>query len=200
MTQRLSLALAAFLGLAISLVSYRFVAVGLQPAFPNMMHHIDGARLAFTAHVAAAPVALALGAFQFMPWLRARARGLHRLSGRVYAAAILIGGLGSLGMVPTSAGGAAAQIGFGLLAVLWLAFTANAVRHAMARRFEAHRAWMTRSYALTFAGVTLRLYLAPMLTAGMVYDEAIVILAWACWVPNLLVAEWLLRRRMGVMA
>lgn len=192
--------LAAFLGLSIAIASLRFLALGLVPAFPQMLDHIAYARLAFVAHISAAPVALALGAFQFMPGLRQRAPALHRWSGRVYAGAILIAGVGALGMTATDNGGPLAQVGFGLLAVLWIGFTAVAVRHAMARRIELHRRWMTRSYALTFAAVTLRLYLVPMMGAGMSYEEAIGLLAWLCWVPNLVFAEALLARRVRARA
>jgi hypothetical protein len=33
-----------------------------------------------------------------------------------------------------------------------------------------------------------------MLVARMQFSHAYVIVSWLCWVPNLLVAEWLLRR------
>ena len=200
MIRALPISLAAVSGLIVALVSWRFLALGLEPAFPQMVAHIDHARLAFLAHVLAAPVALALGAFQFMPRLRANRRGVHRWSGRVYATAILIAGIGALGMTATGNGGPVAQVGFGVLAVLWIGFTATAVRAAMTGRIEAHRRWMIRSYALTFAAVTVRIYLAPMMSSGMAYEEAIAILAWLCWVPNLAVAELYLARRRWVTA
>ncbi len=94
MIRRIPLALAAVTSVLIAVLSYRFLSAGLVVSFPTMTPHIDGARLAFLAHVAAAPVALALGAFQFMPRLRARAPGLHRWSGRLYGLAILVAGVG----------------------------------------------------------------------------------------------------------
>ncbi|HHS94323.1 MAG TPA: DUF2306 domain-containing protein [Rhodobacterales bacterium] len=195
MTQRLMFLSATILSLLVALMSYRFLALGLGMAFPDMGPHIDFGRIAFLAHVSAAPVALALGMFQFAPRIRQNRPGLHLWMGRLYGVAILIAGLGALAMTPTDNGGLAAKLGFGLLAVLWLGTTAYAIRLAMARRIAAHRRWMIRSFALTFAAVTLRLYLAPMMLAGMNYAEAIPILAWACWVPNLVIAEWLLARR-----
>ncbi len=198
LSRNLSLALAAFLSLAIALASYRFLALGLHPAFPDMGGHIDGARLAFLAHISAAPVALAIATFQLMPRLRARRPRLHRRMGRAYALAILIGGLGALGMLPTANGGPAAQVGFGLLALGWMGTTAIAVVHARARRFALHRRWMIRSFALTFAAVTLRLEM-PVLMAGfgLDYPTAIAILGWLCWLPNLALAELYLTRNTG---
>ena len=83
---------------------------------------------------------------------------------------------------------------FGLLAVLWLAVTGQAVWLAMQRRIAEHRIWMIRSAALTFAAVTLRLYL-PVLVVTMGFDAGYVAVAWLCWVPNVIVAEWIIRRR-----
>ncbi len=200
MPRTLPITLTAVLSLAVALVSWRFIAIGLQPAFPQMSAHIDHARLAFLAHVVFAPVALGLGAVQFYPGLRRRRPQMHRWIGRSYGVAILIAGLGSLGMTATSNGGIVAQLGFGLLALVWLASTALGVRQAMARRFDAHRRWMIRSFALTFAAVTLRLYMPGLIGSGMPYEEAIAVLAWACWVPNLAVAELFLRRNEKVVA
>jgi len=198
MSRNLSLRLATGLGLLVALVSYRFLAQGPGAAIPTMGAHIDGARLAFLAHVSAAPLALALGAFQFFPGLRARRPGLHRWSGRLYALAILVAGIGALAMGPTITGGLPAQLGFGPLALAWLATTGNALRLAMAGRIAAHRRWMIRSYALTFAAVTLRIELALLVGGfGLSYAAAIVILAWACWLPNLALAELALRRKAG---
>ena len=51
---------------------------------------------------------------------------------------------------------------------------------------------MTRSYALCLAAVTLRLYLPSSLAAGVAFGTAYPVIAWLCWVPNVLVAEWMI--------
>lgn len=53
---------------------------------------------------------------------------------------------------------------------------------------------MTRSFALTLAAVTLRIYL-PLLASQMSFLTAYLIVSWVCWVPNLLAAEWLVATR-----
>ncbi|MEC7762318.1 MAG: DUF2306 domain-containing protein [Pseudomonadota bacterium] len=194
MTRRILLPVATIFSLLIAIGSYRFVALGLAPAFPEMVPHIDATRLAFLAHVVAAPVALATACFQLMPRLRAARPRFHRWTGRLYGLAILVGGVSALIMAPGSNGGTVSMLGFGLLAVLWLGLTAIGIAKARARDFAAHRRWMIRSFALTFAAVTLRLELFPMMAAGLTYVEAITILAWLAWVPNLAVAELILRR------
>ncbi len=54
---------------------------------------------------------------------------------------------------------------------------------------------MIRSYALTFAAVTLRIYLPLSQIAGMPFDPAYQTISWLCWVPNLIVAEWIILRQ-----
>jgi hypothetical protein len=60
---------------------------------------------------------------------------------------------------------------------------------------DRHRAWMLRNYSLTFAAVTLRIYL-PLAAAVLHFDfiPAYRVISWLCWVPNLIVAEILARR------
>ena len=53
--------------------------------------------------------------------------------------------------------------GFGSLAVLWVAFTLTAYRAIRRRDVASHRAWMMRSFALTYAAPTLRLWLVLLL-------------------------------------
>ena len=185
----------AVLSILVALVSFRFLALGLPLAFPDMQGHIDNARLAFVLHITFAPIALFLGTLQLMPKLRQKYRSMHRWGGRFYGMAVLIGGLSGLVVASNAEGGIVATLGFGALSLVWLYTTYQGVRFARARDYTAHRLWMIRSFALTFAGVTLRLYLVGFFIAGFNYTEASVYLAWLCWVPNLIAVEWWMRRR-----
>lgn len=182
-----------FLPMAVALLSYRFLA-GVELTMPFMAYHFDERKLAFLAHVGLAPVALMLLPFQFWSRLRARRPKLHRWLGRAYGTAILLSGTGGLVLALGTRAGAVAGTGFGVLALLWLGATGFAVWLAMQGRIGAHRDWMTRSAALTLAAVTLRVYL-PVLTAMVGFDAAYATVAWIAWVPNLILAEWLIRRR-----
>ncbi len=199
MTRSVQIALmgAAILCIGVAAVTLRALPLGLATAFPDMHAHIELRRVAFLAHIIASPIALALGVFQFFPGFRARMRGWHRWAGRAYGLAVMIGGGGGFAMALGASGGGVATAGFALLDVIWIAVTARAVWLAVHRRFAAHRAWMIRSFALTFAAVTLRLYLPLFLVAGVSYPAASVWLAWVCWLPNLALAElWLGRGRL----
>lgn len=155
-------------------------------AFPS----IHGLRL----HIAASAVALALGPFQFLP--RASAPWLHRLMGRFYVAACLLGGLAGGTIAMFASTGPVAGAGFLSLSILWLVFTAIAFAAVLRRDFETHRRWMIRSFALTLAAVTLRIYLPIGVTLNNgEFTLPYTIIAWACWIPNLIVAEiWLAQR------
>jgi predicted membrane protein DUF2306 len=56
---------------------------------------------------------------------------------------------------------------------------------------------MTRSFALAFAAVMLRIYLPGSLAAGVDYYDAYPVIAWVCWVPNLIVAQVLVESARG---
>jgi hypothetical protein len=62
-------------------------------------------------------------------------------------------------------------------------------RRAVQGRLDEHRRWMVRSFALTFAAVTLRLQLPLAAAAPIDSLDAYRAIAWLCWVPNLLAVE-----------
>ncbi|PCJ82856.1 MAG: hypothetical protein COA52_19885 [Hyphomicrobiales bacterium] len=192
---RISLFMMAFLSITIALASYRFLALGLPLAFNEMPGHIENRLLAFVVHISAAPVALLVGSLQMLPKLRSWSPVYHRWAGRLYGVAVLVGSVSGLIIAFGAEGGVAAQVGFSMLALVWLWVTVKAVIYARNRQIADHRRWMIRSFALTFAGVTLRLQLLGFMFAGFEYNEASVYLAWLCWIPNLIAVEWWLRRR-----
>jgi uncharacterized membrane protein len=184
-----------FLSFGVALASWRFLAMGLEAAFPNMVNHLESQRLAFIVHITAGPIALVILPFQLWRGLRTRGRRLHRWMGRTYGVMVGLAGLSGLVIAITTNAGPVAATGFAVLAVLWLWTTAQAVLHARAGRIAQHRAFMIRSAALTFAGVTLRLWLPVFLVPGIPFEIAYPIIAFLCWIPNLMVAEYMIRRR-----
>lgn len=142
-------------------------------------------------HLAGGSIALAAGAWQLNSQLRARRPSLHRRIGRVYVAAVLVGGVGAAILAPRSQEGIVTHWGFGLLAVAWLGTTGVAYRAIRRRDLASHRRWMLRSYALTFAAVTLRIYLPLSQALGLPFGPSYQVISWLCWVPNLLLVELL---------
>jgi uncharacterized membrane protein len=148
------------------------------------------------AHVFGSAVALAIGPLQFWPALRSTRPRLHRTLGVIYlAVGVSLGGLAGLALSVRAYGGLPSTLGFACLALAWLYTGMHAYGAAKSRDFAAHRRWMIRNFSLTFAAVTLRLYLPASLAAGLPFDTVYPAIAWLCWVPNLVVAEFLLRER-----
>jgi len=182
------------LSLLTALSTLRVIPLGLTTGFVDMLPHIDIRPIAFIAHISAASVALVTGGFQLLPWLRKNHINWHRWNGRVYVLAVICGGVSGFWLGLSALGGPIALLGFVVLAVLWCITTVVAVVRVRAGNIKAHRAWMYRSFALTFGAVTLRLQLAVFLFFGVDYVTASVWLAWSAWVPNILLVEYMLRR------
>ena len=182
----------AFLCVALALVSYRYL---LGPAFvPPVIANNVLKNPWLSVHVAGAATALLLGPLQFLSVLRARFGSLHRWIGRTYVVSCLVGGVAGFVLALGASTGPISTIGFGSLATFWLVTTSLAWRRAMQRRFTEHRAWMMRSFALTFAAVTLRLYLPMASFFPVHFDDAYRAISFLCWMPNLVLVEFYLRR------
>lgn len=91
-------------------------------------------------------------------------------------------------------GGTTSHVAFCLLALAWLFTAYRGYTTARARRFAEHRTWMIRNFALTLGAVTLRIQLGSSFAAGLRFQNFYPWLAWTAWVPNVLVAEWLVRK------
>lgn len=191
----------AWPALLLALLSIPVAIYGLAFTFAPALNPDFHARLATLgwygpAHFLGGGIALLIGGFQFVAPLRARYPGVHRWIGRIYLGAVLVGGIGGIGIATIAHGGKAAQVGFGLLAVLWLYSGARAWAAIRAGDIAMHRRWMIRNFALTFGAVTLRIELGLFTgVLGWPFDEAYVAVAWLAWVGNLVVAEWWLLQR-----
>ena len=154
--------------------------------------------LGLRIHIVASGLALLVGPFQFNRALRRRAPRVHRTMGRIYVAAVMVGGLAGGSIALFSDSGLIAGFGFFALAIAWLSCTVRAYLAVRARDYISHQRWMTRSFALTFAAVTLRIYIPLALAAGVGFADSYPAIAWLCWVPNLVVAQFLVRSARGV--
>jgi uncharacterized membrane protein len=146
-------------------------------------------------HIVASMLAILIGPFQFLPALRTgRLLKIHRWMGRTYLLSILFGGLSGLYMAQLSYGGIISHLGFSTLAILWLSSGFMAYKNIRNKNIEQHRQWMIRNYALTFAGVMLRLWVPLSSNIGIDFLMAYRAISWLCWIPNLLVAQWIISR------
>lgn len=151
-------------------------------------------RTSFYIHITGGMIALLLGPFQFVKVFRTKFMKWHRTSGKIYLGAILfLGGPAGLFMAFYAEGGLISVIGFIVMATLWILFTYKAYETIRRKDIKAHRAFMTRSFALTFAAVTLRIWVpVASLVFNLPQNFVVESSAWVSWLPNLLVAEVLL--------
>lgn len=195
LTRRLLFGLMAFLAVGVALVSYRYLLPGM-PGGSDFIIANRYARAGFlAAHAGFAATALLIGWAQFLSGVRRRWPAVHRWMGRVYASAVLCGGAAGFVLALGATTGMVSTMGFGALAVVWVGCTAQGWRYALARDFAEHRRWMIRSFALTLAAVTLRLYLPLSGALGLNMILSYRAISFLCWVPNLMLAEVLLATR-----
>jgi hypothetical protein len=190
---------------SVGVAGYAIVVYALLPlgatVHPSMQAVFRVQRPAILAHIYGSSVALLLGPMQLLPWLRERSPRWHRRAGRVYLLmGVGVGGLAGLWMAMSAFGGLVSQSGFAALGVLWLLSGWRALAAARARRFDEHRVWMIRNFALTFAAVTLRVQLGLCGAAGLAFASFYPVLAWSSWAPNLVAAELLAGRSPRVRA
>ena len=161
------------------------------------IYHLRYWRISFFTHVFTSCLVLVAGFTQFTPALLGRRSKVHRVMGWIYLTVVLgISGPASFVMALYANGGVTARMSFTILAILWLSFTGFAGYYAVRRRFLLHGAFMFRSYALTLSAITLRAYtwLLHLTNWPLTGREIYIITAWLSWVPNLLLAELLIRK------
>lgn len=157
-------------------------------------------------HIWCSFLALVIGWLQFLPGLRKRRTDIHRLAGRIYLGLVAVGGVTGLtvGMFATSY---VRQMSFLTLGLLWLFTGWKGYQKARLGRFDDHRAWMVRNYALTLVAASARL-LTPFCiliylaghgghSAAAVVKQVLEINIWVGLAANLVIAEWMILIKKG---
>ncbi len=154
-------------------------------------------KIAFFTHVFTSIFLLLSGFTQFFsPFKNAQ---LHRNVGKMYIVILLfVSGPAGFIMALYANGGIISQLSFTILALLWLFATGKAYLEIRKRNFIAHGNFMIRSYALTLSAVTLRSWkIVITLAFHLPPVDTYRIIAWMGWVPNILIAEYLIRKGWG---
>lgn len=187
--------LTALLALAIATYSLRYPILGELAFIPNLAESFRARPITVFAHTLFGPIALLLGVVNVLPAMRRRRWALHRLVGRIYLISGLMLGFAGGYLALFAAGGPVARLGFFVLAVATLGTLAGGYVAIRRRHIVEHREWMLRSYSLIFGAVTLRIWLPLLIIAYHgEFDPAYRWVAWVSWVPNIVWAEWLIRR------
>jgi hypothetical protein len=155
---------------------------------------------AYYSHVLIGGIILVVGFFQLLPKSTQRFKKLHRIGGYIYVMGILFfAAPGGIVMSLFIDRGPWVLTSFLIQGSLWFWFTALAFDRIRKKNISAHRQWMWRSYALTFAAITLRIYIfISSYSYNLSVPEAYATLAWLSWLPNLILTEIYLRTTASV--
>ncbi|MES2559634.1 MAG: DUF2306 domain-containing protein [Bacteroidota bacterium] len=159
--------------------------------------YLDIWMISFYTHISTSLVVLLIGCIQFSRFIRTHYVKYHRLFGKIYVLLVLFcAAPGGLVMALYANGGFWARLSFVLISTGWWLFTFMGYRTIKHGHTEAHREWMIRSYALTLSALTLRfyVYISPIFI-HLPARDMYVLVAWLSWIPNLLIAEWIIRRK-----
>ncbi|MEI7487376.1 MAG: DUF2306 domain-containing protein [Chryseobacterium sp.] len=124
-------------------------------------------------------------------------KNFHINSGKVYIFLLLIFSAPSgIYMGFFANGDIFSKISFVILGSLWWFTTFKAYQFARQQQFKQHKQWMWRSFALTLSAVTLRMWKVIIVylfhpNPMDVYE----IIAWMGWVPNILLIEYLITKK-----
>lgn len=196
--------ISAILVAGYAIVQY-FIMDGYQAGFVQMKLMFLSKLSAFWyimlfIHIATSVVVLVIGPFTLSTNFRKKNIKRHRRIGKIYMAGILLGGISGLYLAFHATGGFAGKLGFGFLSVLWLFSAFQALVKVKGKKIHDHQKWMIRNYSLTFAAVTLRIWLPLfVLLFGLEsFELSYAIIAWLAWVPNLIIAEVFIQRNLNV--
>jgi len=168
----------------------------LPVPFDWMSHALDGPRnwrnILFFTHVAFAVPPILVGPFLFSGRLRNRFRTGHGRMGKLYIAGCMASGITVLPVALTRDDHWVPQVGFSVMAVVWIATTFLAWRTAVNKNFVDHRRWAMRTYALTVAFIHVNLTFRIFVYAYVGDLTEKVFQSILSWNMNLIIVElWL---------
>jgi hypothetical protein len=85
--------------------------------------------------------------------------------------------------------------GLFFLGVAWMTTTTLAYVAIRKGLTDQHKDWTIRSYVVTFAFVTFRIGQVTLVARGVPLQQAIGVMAWACWSIPLLITEAVIQGR-----
>jgi uncharacterized membrane protein YozB (DUF420 family) len=190
-------------GVAVVVVWYlwRFVSpyASVDPAYYD---YFWPWRYALWAHLTGGVTALLVGPMQLWLGLTRQHLRLHRMLGRIYLGAAVLGLSGASYLIvkelPSDWVFAGGLLG---LACAWTLTTGMGYLAIRRRRIQQHQEWMIRSYVVASAFVFFRVFVDVLHAfgvhspKGVQTSEELKLAAWFCWSIPLLVAEVLIQLR-----
>lgn len=151
-----------------------------------------------------------MGAVLVLAWpilfssrIRTRHRSVHRWTGRVYVSAGFLAGAGGLSFILAHRTGSWDHTAFALWGGVMMLSAVMAYVHARAKRFDLHRAWAIRLFAMVLGSWIFDLEFRAWedLAGGAGIGDGRTrgwfdyVIAYFFFLPNLLVAEFFIRNK-----
>ncbi|WP_299124757.1 DUF2306 domain-containing protein [uncultured Tenacibaculum sp.] len=152
-------------------------------------------KISFFVHITFGGIALLIGWIQFSEKIRKKYIKLHRIIGKIYVGSIFIAGPVGFYIGFFARGGLPTEIGFTFGALIWIVATYMGYKTIRKGNIEAHKEYMTYSYAGTFAAVTLRFWLPLLISTTRNFDLSYGISVWLSWIPNIFVAYLIVHKK-----
>lgn len=194
MTRKISMNLMAVFAIIVGLYPTIYFLIdrkfGLLNSKTNELLVNSYWNIAFYTHIILGGLALLLGWTQFNSNIRNRYLILHKRIGKIYIVTVILSSISGIYIGIFATGGLLSSLGFLSLGIIWLTTTIKAYASIRSGLIKKHQTLMVYSYAACFAAVTLRIWLPLLIVIFGNFMTAYIIVAWLCWIPNLLVAHY----------
>lgn len=149
----------------------------------------------FNTHIAFGGLALLIGWIQFNKYIKNNYRRLHRIVGMLYMLSTWLSVLG-VGYISFFAeGGAIAFFGFVMGGLIWFFTTIQGYISIRRGLVIKHQQFMIYSYATCLGAATLRIWLPLLVATTDNFILSYQLVSWISWVPNLMVAYFIIKRQ-----
>lgn len=147
-------------------------------------------------HILLALISIITGPLGVIKGIREKSRTFHRWNGRIYVLSIILNFIPGIYVSFFATGGLPSIIGFLILNTLWLTTTILGYWYIKRQKVLLHSQWITRSFFLSFANITIYIFVAISHNLlNFSYGSSYTIAVWLSWSLNLLLSEFLIRRR-----
>ena len=151
--------------------------------------------IGFYSHIIPGGIALLIGWVQFSKRIRIKQLTWHRTLGKVYVSAALLSSTAGIYIALYATGGIVTALGFICAGLIWFYSTYKAYNSIRNGNIDAHKEMMLYSYAMCLAAITLRFELPLFSYLFQSFINAYLLVAWLCWIPNLVVAFYIIRQQ-----
>ena len=142
-------------------------------------------------HLGGGALTVLLGPVQLLSRRMRGAWPVHRWTGRLFLAGMLVASTGAVGLIATSPAPSSIRIAFAATALAWLTTALVGLVSIRSGQVQRHGAWMIRCYLVTLAPITFRaaLHLPGVFSIVPPPPAGIAWLLWLSWVLPLAAYE-----------